>query len=207
MIQKPTANSDFRQIAVLHKESLSSIEYFLSKASVDFIEFFYKTVNKYDSTIILIDKNEEGIIMGYILSTDDRKEMLNRFLKENALKLLSFPSSYYPTVYAIIRRLKQPKTIDYRQEILYIATNPEFRGKGIVSGLLSELERLLSSKLKECYLQVHAHNTRAHSLYKKMGFLDVFRYYVGKHEKIIMKKQLFSVILSSAAELSLIVNC
>jgi ribosomal protein S18 acetylase RimI-like enzyme len=199
MIQKPATTSDFRQISVLHKESLSSIEYFLSKASTKFIEFFYKTVNEYNTTIILIDKNEEGTVMGYVLSTDDRKEMLNRFFKENFLKLLFFPSSYYPAVYAIIRRLKQPRTIDYRQEILYIASGPEFRGRGIVSGLLSELERILATRLKECYLQVHAHNTRAHSLYQKLGFLDVFRYYAGKNEKIIMKKQLFSVILSVVA--------
>lgn len=195
MIQKPTTDSDFKQIAVLHKESLSSIEYFLSKASTEFIEFFYKTVNKYSSTLILVDKNDEGTVMGYVLSTDDRKEMLSRFLKENALRLLSFPSSYYPTLYAVIRRIRQEKTIDYRQEILYIATHPDFRGRGIVSGLLSELERVLSTRLKECYLQVHAINTGAHTLYQKLGFLDVFRYHAGKHEKIIMKKQLLSIFL------------
>jgi ribosomal protein S18 acetylase RimI-like enzyme len=196
MIQKATTNSDFHQIAVMHKESLGSIEFFLSKTSLKFITCFYAAVSKYSTTLLLANKNEEGIVMGFLLSTEDRKNLLVRFFKENLYKVLLSPSAYYPIIYAVIRRLKQPQTIEYRQEILYIASRPEFRGRGVVSGLISEVERILATKLKECYLQVHAENTRAYSLYKKLGFLDVLKYKTGKNEKIIMRKELFTLAIS-----------
>ncbi|MFO7445621.1 MAG: GNAT family N-acetyltransferase [Ignavibacteriaceae bacterium] len=190
MIQLPETSDDFRQIARLHKEGLGHLEYYLSNSSIDFIQFFYETVSKFDSTVILVYKNRNGVILGFIFSSGDKNKYLNRFYKENVIKILMHVSSYIPTIRAVFRRLRREKNIDYDQELLYMAVHPEHRSKGIGTLLLVEVQNKLAEKYDKCFLQVHARNKKAHALYQSLGFTDKHRYHIGHIEKIVMWKKL-----------------
>ena len=190
MIQSPKTFNDFHQLAKLHKEGLGHLEYFLSRSSAKFIQFFYETISKYDSTILLIDKDENDLVLGYIFSSGDKNNYLKRFFKENSGKILSYFSAYLPTIRAILRRMRRTKNINYDQELLYMAVHPDCRGKRIGTGLLIEVQNKLAEKYNECYLQVHGQNKKAHALYETLGFTDIHKYHIGTIEKIVMWKKL-----------------
>jgi|GEM_PF-3565906 ribosomal protein S18 acetylase RimI-like enzyme len=190
MIQTPKTEEDFRQLAKLHKDGLGHLEYFLSRSSLKFIQFFYETISRYDSTILLIDKDESGLVLGYIFSSGDKNNYLKRFFKENAGKILLYFSAYVPTIRAIFRRFRRTKNINYNQELLYMAVHPDYRSQKIGTGLLIEVQNKLAEKYDECFLQVHGQNTKAHALYEILGFTDIHRYHIGTVEKIVMWKKL-----------------
>lgn len=82
-------------------------------------------------------------------------------------------------------------------ELLTIAVDPPFQGKGYGRVLLTELcSRLASCGIENLFLEVRPSNTAALSLYRKFGFEEISRrkdYYPthgGREDAIVMCKRL-----------------
>ena len=66
-------------------------------------------------------------------------------------------------------------------------TTKEFRGRGIASRIfLHSIPFLKKAKVEQYLLEVLQHNTKAHSIYSKLGFTESreFNYFVQKNENI-----------------------
>jgi GNAT superfamily N-acetyltransferase len=75
-------------------------------------------------------------------------------------------------------------------------TLPEFRGKGIASKILSELELWAKEEnYKSAVLETGFLQTDAISLYKKLGYVITENYgqYIGIENSICMKKSLLKI--------------
>ncbi len=74
--------------------------------------------------------------------------------------------------------------------ILDVATDPDFRRKGVASTLLNHvLTRGCQSGMEEAFLEVRSGNIEAIALYRKFGFHEIDRrrgYYADGEEALVM---------------------
>ncbi len=69
-------------------------------------------------------------------------------------------------------------------------TTKEYRGRGIASKIfLHSIPFLVEANVEQYLLEVLQHNTKAHSIYSKLGFIETreFNYFVQKNENIKFK--------------------
>ncbi|WP_025743049.1 GNAT family N-acetyltransferase [Aquimarina pacifica] len=77
-------------------------------------------------------------------------------------------------------------------EVKRMYTNPQFRGKGIASKVLSELEKWTAElRYKKCVLETGKKQVEAIQLYKKQGYtlIDNYGQYVGVENSLCFEKR------------------
>ncbi len=181
--------NDFNEIARIHKKELKDSG-FLGQCSIKFISFFYEKVSIYNSSIILVEKNNKGKVIGFCFFSKNINEYYKRFFKQNFFIIPFYKSIYIPLIFYFKREKKRIANI-HRVELVQIAVNSKYQGRGIAKELIKRGEReLLKEGIFEYYLQVYNFNKNALRLYKKIGFNIIEKFEVNNKMKYLMKKSL-----------------
>lgn len=190
MLEKPRIPEDFLDLAVIHKNELKNGG-FVSRCGINFIKFFYEKISKYDSSVLLIDKYENGKVAGFIFCTTDHNEFYTRFLKENFFAVFRFRNLFFSLIRTAFKKIFSPPLPDYNAELVNVAVRSDDQGKGIAKLLIDEAEKILKkSRVYEYYLQVFEDNTNAVNLYNKIGFHIAKKIKIKDRQKLIMKKNI-----------------
>ena len=76
--------------------------------------------------------------------------------------------------------------------ILDVATDPDFRRRGVAARLLTHvLEQGRQAGLEKVFLEVRIHNAGAIALYRRFGFLEISRrpaYYADGEDALVMQR-------------------
>lgn len=182
---------DFSKIARIHKCNLEHSG-FLSECSLRFISLFYKKIDSYDSTILLIDKDNDRNVKGFTFCTTNKEEYYQRFFIENLVHVIRYPSVYYPFIKALYQKKnRKEKFKPYLSELVHIAIDSKWHGQGVGQALIKKAEEeFISRGTYEYYLQVFSDNVKAIRLYKFLNFNIVQNILVNGREKYLMRKEL-----------------
>lgn len=182
---------DFSKIASIHKYNLGHTG-FISDCSIKFISLFYGEISNYNSTILIIDKDNNLNVKGFIFCTTNKEEYYQRFFLENLFHIILYPSVYYPFIKAFFRKKKiHDKFKPYHNELVHIATDSKCQGQGVGQKMIKKAEQeLISRGVYEYYLQVFSDNDKAIRLYKFLNFEIVQNILVNGKEKYLMRKEL-----------------
>jgi len=184
------SHDDIFQIAKIHKEELKNSG-FLGQCSIKFISFFYKKVSIYKSSIILVKKNNQGKVIGFCFFSENINEYYQKFFKRNLLRMFFYISIYVPFVKSYFRIKRQKPLLKHEVELVQIAVDSKYQGRGLAIELIKRGEReLIKEGIFEYYLQVYNFNKKALRLYKKMGFNIIDKFEVNNKGKYLMKKNL-----------------
>lgn len=187
MIDIPSSNKDFLQIAHIHKEMLKDTG-FLSECSEKFIAKFYKCVNTFDSSLLFVVRKENNDIVGFIFLSSESRQYYKKFLLNNLFLILFYPSSIIPLIKAVLRKSINKSSYNYYVELVQIAIDASSRGKGFGKLLIQKgLKELYKRNISTVFLQVHADNHSAIQVYKKIGFKTVGKMSSYKRVKLVMK--------------------
>lgn len=188
---KSLSSSEYLQIACIHKKMLKNSG-FLSDCTIKFINNFYKQVHQFSSSIIIIDKlDNSDIITGFALLSTDSNNFFNKFIFKNLFLIIGNPINLFAFIKALMRKTIKKKLFLYNIELVHIAVDKDFQGKGIAKKIISELEAyLIKMNIKEYYLQVFDNNLIAKNLYIKNKFEILTSFKYGKRKKLLMKKNI-----------------
>jgi len=181
--------NDFNEIATIHKSNLKNSG-FLGQCSIKFISFFYEKVSIYKSSIMLVEKNNQGKVIGFCFFSEKIDEYYKKFFFQNFLEIIFYTSIYFPLTSHFRRKKKLTKHI-HKVELVQIAVDSRYQGKRIGAELIKKGENILLKKgISQYYLQVFAENNIAIKLYQKIGFYIIGEFEVNNREKYLMKKSL-----------------
>ena len=190
MIVIPKTPEDFHSIALIHKNELKDGG-FVSENSVNFIKLFYEKIAKYDETILFINKDESSRVTGFIFCAFDHRIFYKKFLKENFFVIFRFGKLFFSLVKTSFRKIFSEHFGVYKSELVNVAVDSDFHGKGIGKILIAAAEEKLDSKNVSVYfLQVFEDNISAVNLYKNIGFEIVDSLNIKGRKKLLMKKRL-----------------
>ena len=184
------SHEDILQIAKIHKKELKNSG-FLGQCSIKFISFFYEKVSIYDSSIILVKKNNQGKVIGFCFFSKNINKYYKKFFKRNLLRTVFYISIYIPFIRSYFRIKNLKRSHNHKIELVQIAVDSKCQGRGIATELIKRGEReLLKEGIFEYYLQVYNFNKKALRLYKKIGFDIIEKFEVNNKMKYLMKKSL-----------------
>jgi ribosomal protein S18 acetylase RimI-like enzyme len=190
MISIPESNDDFLSIAIIHKNELLDGG-FVSECSVNFIKLFYEKINKYGSSVLLIDKNENEKVAGFIFCSVYHNEFYKKFLRENIFVIFKFRNLFLSLIKTVFRKMFSSHFQEYKSELVNIAVDSNFQGTGVGKKLIEDAEKKLSSKNVSVYfLQVFEDNASAVKLYKNIGFETVDSLAIKGRKKLLMKRKI-----------------
>lgn len=181
------------QVAGIHKSELRDTD-FLSKCSVRFLCLFYEKVLQYESTIFFTEVDVSNEVKGFIFCTTDTHEYCRRFIRENSVRIISYPSVYLPLSKVLLQRIKKmflgnQETFDYNSEVVYMAVKRSCQRHGVGRKLIKIAEdEFLKRKINKYYLQVYSDNAQGIAFYKSLGFDVVANIESGNRKKYVMCK-------------------
>ena len=176
----------FESIAKIHMSQLKYTDV-LSSSGIRIIKHFYQTVSASDSTILLTEQSD-GSVTGFVYGCIGKQTPVSGFLKENFLRIVITPSAFIQILKSILNRLIYRNKYSWANELVYIAVDKKYGGRGIATKLIQRLEEELTNrKITEYYLQVFAHNPAVH-LYRKLNFQIVGTIKRLDNNKYLMKK-------------------
>jgi len=117
------------------------------------------------SHFIEVNGRTAGMVLGYSWEHKEREEghfgwLLLKYMKWRVLTKIPF--------WLKARKLEEIEEDEYY--IASIAIYPEFRGLGLGTRLLSEIEQELGKTSDKIVLDVETHNQRAIKLYQRLGY-------------------------------------
>ena len=190
ILVNPIESGILRQVATLHKESITTG--FLSSLGMDFLECLYKAISVSKNSILIVYL-EKDVVAGFVTGTLDITEV-NRVLKRKCLftiikdligvvfdqrKLKKLFETYK---YSVKDKAMYPYNL--RAELLSIAVDSNFRGKGIAKRLYEELINFFRQKrASEFKIVVGEKLIDAQRFYEKMGAKKVSEFELHKGEK------------------------
>ncbi len=160
-------------IAKIHMQSLS--DDFLPSLGVDFLSAFYQGVIGRPKVFGFLD-TQKGKISGFVVGTSNMELFFKDTISSN------FISLFYHLLLALIKKPSIIKnvaeTLFYTAkdrgpvaELVIIAVDNRFRGKGIGKKLVLALEEEMKKrKIKGYKLTVTKRNKAANEFYKSIGF-------------------------------------
>lgn len=173
-------------IAKIHKAQLKNTDV-LSSCGVRIIKEFYKTVSALDSTILLTEQFDAKVT-GFVYCCTGEQSPISGFLKVNFLRIITSPIAIVQILKSILNRLIFKNKYLWSNELVYIAVDKKYAGRGIATKLIQLLEEELTKReIPEYYLQVYSRNTAVH-LYKKLNFQTVGIIKRLDENKYLMKK-------------------
>lgn len=187
----PKTKDDFIQIASIHKRELNNTG-FLSECSINFLATFYEEISKYDSTLLFVERSETGLIKGFIFCSTEGDRYYRRFFVKNIFMLIPYVSFIYPFVKSAYKRfITKKKYPYYRNELVQLAVDGQWHGKGIGKKLIKLVEMEFRKRgVSEYYLQVSSNNNSGINLYESIGFEIETSFEVRNKRKYLMKKVL-----------------
>jgi len=138
MISIPSTDNDFLEIAKIHKAELRN-KGFISKCSLRFIVFFYRQISLYQNSILLVEKAENGIVLGFIFCSEDKNKYKKEFYSKIIFNLFVYPEIIYPLFIELFS--KKIKFMHYEAELVQVAVSSRYQGKGIGALLMREAEK------------------------------------------------------------------
>jgi len=194
--------SDASYIADFHRQSISSG--FISTLPIAFIKRLYIYINTSPFSTVLVSKDEEGRVGGYIAGTISTAGMYKWILGRHAISLglsalpacLSLPAikNVIETLwYGFYNKSDSGASAAEGAELLSIVVSPDFRRKNIGRGLVAAFERyLLDKKISSYTVTTHAANAISTSFYRGLGFVEARRFMHHGNEMISFRKTIVS---------------
>jgi len=178
MICKEIKKNELLQVVLIHK--LAFKDFFLTTLGDRFLYLYYSCVLKSKKGVLLgiYDNNE---IVGFCAIAYKSKGINSFLVKENfinfsgiaLLLLFTKPLTLIRLFNNFSKKASFSKDDGNYAEILSIATNPKFQGKGYGKALILATENILKSKNNIVCLSLttdYYNNNKTINFYKKMGF-------------------------------------
>lgn len=178
---KTTGEDGYRRVAQLHAENID--QGFLSTLGPRFLSLLYRAIDESPDSVLIVTR--EGVqVVGFVAGTLDMGQVYRRLLRHwLSLGLSLAPSLLIPTrLWRIIEILQhtrgegghtQGMTLP-AAELLSIAVDPSFRGRGHAERLYAELSAYFAERgLAEFKIVVGAALAPAHRFYRRMGAVPV----------------------------------
>ena len=200
ILVNPTDRGVLKQVAILHKENIKTG--FLSSLGVDFLECLYEAISISENSVLIVYLEKE-VVAGFVTGTLDITEA-NRILKRKclftiikALVKVVFNKHKLKKLFETYRYSTKGKTMypyNLKSELLSIAVDPNFRGKGIAKQLYEELINFFRQRgVSEFKIVVGEKLIDAQRFYEKMGAKKVSEFELHKGEKSFIYVQRIDV--------------
>ena len=166
--------SDYIVVARLHCHHIG--EGFLATLGVPFLTLLYEAIDNDNNSILIVTRVEENIV-GFVSGSNGLgsiyKQLLFRPLKliYSLRSCLLSISKLYKIIEVLFLSLSKKTSLDVpKQELLSIAVDPAYQGKGHAENLFNELCKYFRNKgIKSFSIIVGKNLDKAHAFYKKMG--------------------------------------
>lgn len=139
------------KIAKMHKDNIQSG--FLSSLGVVFLTMLYTFLIKHEIVIVKLDK---GKVVGFAAISLNSRKMMRRFILINFFKVIYFflynyrklklLSKITETISVLFRPKSDTFSIENMPELLSIVVDERYRGAGVSSALIKEVEIMLHKK-------------------------------------------------------------
>jgi ribosomal protein S18 acetylase RimI-like enzyme len=165
----------YRRVAELHAQNID--QGFLSSLGPGFLSLLYQAIDECPEST-LIPAREQGQIVGFVAGTQGMRAVYRQLLGHwPRLSLSLAPSLLIPRrLLRIIEILRYSRGSDHEEpklpaaELLSIAVDPAFRGRGHGDGLYRQLTAFFADQgLMEYKIVVGAALAPAHRFYRRMG--------------------------------------
>ena len=180
------SHDDYRQVARLHQQAIS--EGFLSSLGVNFLALLYEAIDRSGSSVLLVVREGERVV-GFVSGAPGLREVY-RYLLSSWFRLgvALIPSLFSPRkVFRILEtfafsRKADSNLIDLpRDELLSIAVEQSFRGKGHAERIFRDLQRHFRTiGVRQFKIVVGDELLPAHRFYCRMGARPVAQAEVHK---------------------------
>lgn len=191
MISSALNAHDYVDIARIHKSGLPG-RGFLSECGEDFIAYFYESISRFASSILLVWRDADSArVHGFLFCTMNKDAYYPRFFREHWREIGRHPSVYLPLARALFRRLVRREVLDYKTDLVQIAVDPTHQREGIGKTLMRSLFSTLAEKnVTQVYLQVHESNSAAITFYEALAFEIDRRFGRPRNRQLLMRKRI-----------------
>ena len=183
---------DAKTIAKIHASALK--DDFLPSLGINFLTIFYKGLYAIKGVSIFGSKRGTRIT-GFIVGTDDMSGLFKKILKNNFLTLSWFLFLTVIRKPALIIKIAETflypgKEAGPKAELVVIAIQKNYQGKGLGKSLVKELEReFRKNKVKEYKLTVHA-DKKAVRFYEKLKYKRIGEFMLYGKEWFIYSRKI-----------------
>ncbi|GAB1474505.1 GNAT family N-acetyltransferase [Bacteroidota bacterium] len=176
MLYRRASIEDFNQISLVHINSFKGL--FLTELGVNFLNLYYKSVLRSESTISVCATDNE-LVIGFVVGCKQSKGYNKSLLLNNFFSFFTFTViTLFTKPKKIIRlirnfsKIKKPSDDGIYSEILSIAVLPNYTGQGVGDKLVIEFEKIVKEEnLKKITLTTdYYNNDSVISFYKKNGY-------------------------------------
>lgn len=180
------SSDDYRQVARIHQQAIS--EGFLSSLGVNFLSLLYEAIDRSRDSVLLVVR-DGGRVVGFVSGAPGLREVYRYLLNSwFRLGMALLPSFFSPRkVFRILEtfsfsRKNNPDLSSLpRDELLSIAVEESFRGKGHAETLFRDLQDYFrTAKVKQFKIVVGDALAPAHKFYCRMGARPVAQTEVHK---------------------------
>ena len=190
ILKNPKDKYILKQVASLHRENIN--KGFLSSLGNKFLRCLYKAISLSEKSILIV-YIENNKVKGFISGTYDIKEIKN-ILKRKCfliffrifLKIILNPRRLkkFIETYKYSSNDEDTYIFNINAELLSIAVEKDYRGKGIASLLYNELVKFFKeNNIKEFKIIVGEKLKGAQKFYEKMGAKKIAEFELHKGEK------------------------
>lgn len=183
MTMPALGKSEYREIAALHAENIHAG--FLSSLGISFLALLYQCIDECSASVLFLHKEDDHIV-GFVSASEGLRPVYVRLFKH-------FPTliwSLLPALFSfgklrkivellfLKRKNQMDKTQSHKAELLSIAVDPAYRGKGIAQSLYRMLCDYYQDKgVNGFTIVVGEQLTGAHRFYLKNGaqFVDTIK--------------------------------
>lgn len=187
----PKPSASHYQIAVLHASNIS--KGFLSSLGPHFLALMYLAIDQ-DGNSVIFTEVVDGEIVGFVSGTKGMRPIYRRLMRMFPRVIYSLLPSMFSAkkIFKILETLKHGKTQASHSEIppvelLSIAVDPAYRGKGIAEKLFNKLSQHYTQQgIPAFKIVVGSNLIPARRFYERMGATPVATTEVHKGEASIV---------------------
>jgi ribosomal protein S18 acetylase RimI-like enzyme len=192
--------STYHQVARLHAANLQ--KGFLATMGLNFLAEMYRAIDQCPQSVLIV-KYEDGQVVGFAAGVAGPmnllyQQMMRRFFMWS---LRLFPVLLTPSRFKRVREIlrytkKGPASTDLpTAELMSIAVDPAFRGKGIAEALYTDLNAYFKKmQVAEFKIIVGEKLDSAHKFYKRMGALPLAELELHEGDKSVVYVQTVNAI-------------
>ena len=177
--------SDYREVARLHCDYIN--QGFLASLGVPFLTLLYEAIDKDSESVLLVERMDLKVV-GFVTGTRGLGRIYKQLLLKPLRLIYSLKSCLLSPskMYKIIEVLLISKDINIladlpKQELLSIAVNPAYQGRGHAENLFKALcIHFREEGARNFKIVVGSSLVRAHAFYIKMGCVSVKEIQVHK---------------------------
>lgn len=196
MARSALSQDEYRKIAALHAENIDAG--FLSSLGLGFLALLYRCIDECKLSVLFLHEEDEQIV-GFVSASQGIRPVYTQLLKHfPTLVWVLLPALFNPVKLKRILELlfsrRQNKTGNaqpYKSELLSIAVDPDYRGKGVAQALYRKLyEYYQEQGVKGFIIVVGEQLTAAHRFYLKSGAhsIDTIQIHRGDNSVVYLQE-------------------